>query len=54
MATAKTGRSDQMNCCRKEPTGSGHAQVQSSCCIGGGRPVSCGGRFRRERTGGGS
>ena len=40
MATATTGRSDQVNCCREEPTGSGHAQVQSSSGTGGARPVS--------------
>ena len=50
MATATTGRSDQVNRCREEPTGSGHAQVQASCGTGGARPVSCGGRLRREPT----
>ena len=40
MATATTGRSDQVNCCREEPTGSGHAQVQASSGTGGARPVS--------------
>ena len=50
MATATTGRFDQVNCYRKEPTGSGHTQVQASGGTGGGRPASSGGRLRREPT----
>jgi len=48
MATATAGRSDEVNRCREEPTGFGHAEVQSSSGAGGARPVS--GRLRREPT----